>query len=163
VKTVIFQDRSSGNEKAQRRAIMEAAITSTVNHPNVVATFSYDIQPLTAHGSVTQGGMMVSPEFREQMASDWKLFIVQEYCNSGSLRQALDKRHFWDDVRRQPKMVRGGVGVGGEMGDSPPIGWVGLWGWGAVRSWCVSVRRFCMRRQQFKRNEIGARHGWGTR
>ena len=91
---------------------MEAAITSTVNHPNVVATFSYDIQPLTAHSSVTQGGMMVSPEFQEQMASDWKLFIVQEYCNSGSLRQALDKRHFWDDVRRQPKLVRGGGGVG---------------------------------------------------
>jgi hypothetical protein len=56
VKTVIFQDRACGGEKAQQRAITEAAITSSVSHPNVVATLSYDLQPLHHGGAVMHTG-----------------------------------------------------------------------------------------------------------
>lgn len=45
------QDRTLGGGKAQRRAITEAAITSSVSHPNVVATLSYDLQPLQHGGA----------------------------------------------------------------------------------------------------------------
>lgn len=46
VKTITFQDQMVGGEKAQQTAIMEAAISSSLAHPNVVATYSYDIKPL---------------------------------------------------------------------------------------------------------------------
>jgi hypothetical protein len=36
-----------------------------------------------------------------------KLFLVQEFCNGGSLRQAVDARTiFWDSEAKQPRMVR---------------------------------------------------------
>lgn len=52
------QDRACGKEKAHKRAITEAAITSSVSHPNVVATLSYDVQPLAARtgGAAAAGG-----------------------------------------------------------------------------------------------------------
>ena len=53
---MVFQDRACGNEKAQKRAITEAAITSSVSHPNVVATLSYDLQPLHSHTAVMHTG-----------------------------------------------------------------------------------------------------------
>lgn len=105
VKTVTFQDRTSGSQKSQQRAMLEAAITSSISHPNVVSTYSYDIQPLNASSSQTRSGWHVATSVPLQMATDWKLFIVQEYCNGGSLRQALDNRVFWDSSTRQPKLV----------------------------------------------------------
>lgn len=108
VKTVTFQDRTSGSQKSQQRAMLEAAITSSISHPNVVSTYSYDIQPLNASSSQTRGGWHVATSMPLQMATDWKLFIVQEYCSGGSLRQALDNRVFWDSSTRQPKLVSAG-------------------------------------------------------
>ena len=46
VKTVTFQERSSGGS-AQQRAIAEAAITFSLTHPNVIATYFHEIKPLT--------------------------------------------------------------------------------------------------------------------
>jgi serine/threonine protein kinase len=134
VKTVTFQDRTSGSQKSQQRAMLEAAITSSISHPNVVSTYSYDIQPLNASSAQTRGGWHVASSVPLQMATDWKLFIVQEYCNGGSLRQALDNRVFWDGSSRQPKLVRGqrrggrGAGRGWERGRR--IGMVAMHGWG---------------------------------
>jgi serine/threonine protein kinase len=195
VKTVVFQDRSCGGEKAQRRAITEAAITSSVSHPNVVATLSYDLQPLHSPGAEMEAGtlhlqraaalqgqvsdwcalmeggpgevdQLIGPSFarkrgvcafvggcRVQAARvavvaatafllPWgarrapraaasprpaapahaaspprpspypprrKLFLVQEFCNGGSLRQAVDSRsHYWDPDTQAPLLVRRG-------------------------------------------------------
>ncbi|KAI8472037.1 MAG: hypothetical protein J3K34DRAFT_520076 [Monoraphidium minutum] len=102
VKTVVFQDRAAGGEKAQTRAITEAAITASVSHPNVVATLSYDLQPLAAHGG---GGLSVFGAPGSEQVSDWKLFLVQEFCNGGSLRQAVDGRLvLWDEAAGGPNM-----------------------------------------------------------
>ena len=46
MKTVTFQERSSGGS-AQQRAIAEAAITFSLTHPNVIATYFHEIKPLT--------------------------------------------------------------------------------------------------------------------
>lgn len=56
VKTITFQDRIYGGDKQQHRAVLEAAISSNLNHPNVVITYSYDIKPMrcvlvSLHGS----------------------------------------------------------------------------------------------------------------
>jgi hypothetical protein len=70
VKTVVFQDRAAGGEKAQKRAITEAAITTSVSHPNVVATLSYDVQPLQARGG--SGALLVSSGAGgEEEVTDW--------------------------------------------------------------------------------------------
>jgi hypothetical protein len=68
VKTVVFQNSASGGEKAQKRAITEAAITTSVSHPNVVATLSYDLQPLQARGAAP-GNFEVSGSGHE--VTDW--------------------------------------------------------------------------------------------
>jgi hypothetical protein len=37
-----------------------------------------------------------------------KLFLVQEFCSGGSLRQAVDSRNvYWDPEAKQPRMVGG--------------------------------------------------------
>ncbi|KAI8469769.1 MAG: hypothetical protein J3K34DRAFT_512345 [Monoraphidium minutum] len=112
VKTVVFQDKAAGGEKAQKRAITEAAITSSISHPNVVATLSYDLQPLAAPaggGAALRVGAAVGPAAGRGAAEgevpEWKLFLVQEYCNGGSLRQAVDGRAiYWDSDQHQPRV-----------------------------------------------------------
>lgn len=34
-----------------------------------------------------------------------QLYIIQEYCDAGSLRQAVLKHKFWDEKARQPRMA----------------------------------------------------------
>lgn len=38
--------------------------------------------------------------------TDWKLYIIQEYCDAGSLRTAILKRKFIDDRKHCPRLVR---------------------------------------------------------
>lgn len=45
---------------AQRRAIAEAAITFSLSHPNVVATYHHDIKPLKIVEGGSNGEMQVT-------------------------------------------------------------------------------------------------------
>jgi len=69
VKTINFQDRIIGGDKGQNAAIMEAAISSSMSHPNVVATYYHEIKPMRVEG------MKVADS--ADMVMDWKLYIVQ--------------------------------------------------------------------------------------
>ncbi|GIL77290.1 hypothetical protein Vretimale_3044 [Volvox reticuliferus] len=119
VKTITFQDRVAGGEKAQHRAILEAAISSSLSHPNVVTTYSYDIKPLTVQVASDPetpdccqgpangqnggggGGMKI---IDKRPILDWKLYLIQEYCDGGSLRTAILKRKFFDAKKGEPRM-----------------------------------------------------------
>ncbi len=47
IKRVIFQVLTCmGNEVSRMKALREAAINSTLNHPNIVSTYTHDMQPL---------------------------------------------------------------------------------------------------------------------
>ncbi|GIL91710.1 hypothetical protein Vretimale_14832 [Volvox reticuliferus] len=46
IKTIILPTNMSGKEKREKMAVMEAAISSSLAHPNVVATYTYQIKPL---------------------------------------------------------------------------------------------------------------------
>ncbi|GLC33295.1 hypothetical protein PLESTB_000349600 [Pleodorina starrii] len=46
IKTMILPTNMSGKEKREKMAVMEAAISSSLAHPNVVATYTYQIKPL---------------------------------------------------------------------------------------------------------------------
>ncbi|GLC75582.1 hypothetical protein PLESTF_001659900 [Pleodorina starrii] len=126
--------------RAQQRAVLEAAISMSMTHRHVVATYSYDIKPLVpapatrdhtehaaqataapaaaadslvdvteavapppgAENTATTGGRPAAAAAAGGPAgaladasiasSDViKLYIVQEYCNGGTLRDALDR------------------------------------------------------------------------
>ncbi|KAG2440195.1 hypothetical protein HXX76_004307 [Chlamydomonas incerta] len=113
VKTITFQDRVAGGEKAQHRAILEAAISSSLAHPNVVTTYSYDIKPLTVQGAsstdspASGNGANSTPGMKivdKRPVLDWKLYLVQEFCDGGSLRMAILKRKFHDTKKDEPRM-----------------------------------------------------------
>lgn len=48
VKTIVF----SASSESRRRALQEAALCQSVSHPNIVATYAVDAQPIGAVGSV---------------------------------------------------------------------------------------------------------------
>jgi hypothetical protein len=87
VKTVVFQDTACGGEKAQKRAITEAAITSSVSHPNVVATLSYDLQPLQHGASMQTGNFNVHDPSGVGQVTDW--------CAGGDDGRARARRAGW--------------------------------------------------------------------
>ncbi|KXZ46839.1 hypothetical protein GPECTOR_40g573 [Gonium pectorale] len=125
IKTLVVPGATAGPEgRARQRAVLEAAISMSMAHPNVVATYSYDIKLLTLPPEATpppspappvaQAGGPGSPtnclgvsglsdQSPEPITSEtaaaaggdeadaYKLYIVQELCNGGSLRHALIK------------------------------------------------------------------------
>jgi serine/threonine protein kinase len=160
---------AAGDEKSQQTAILEAAISSSLVHPNVVITYSHDLKPLKLHNMPNNddGGLKIMNMMPQ--ITEWKLFIIQvrsirvlvsfscqlhcmslhlsqahaqerhcaplspgcvlvrlicidegcsvdirghlhlrsclqEYCDAGSLRQAVLKRKFYDDTRKQPRV-----------------------------------------------------------
>ena len=78
IKTVLFQ---SGQGSSQTRLVAsEAAIASNLDHSNIVATYSHDI-------------CNVSPTSSAELPV-FKFYLITEFCNGGSLRQALRKGYF---------------------------------------------------------------------
>jgi len=105
VKTVLFSDRLGVKDKQsaqpQQRAILEAAVCTSVMHPNVVITYHYDITSVTK-GSGTKGlnGMTIDDSCG---TTDWKLYLVQEYCNA-SLQDALRNQLLHNPSSLQPDL-----------------------------------------------------------
>ncbi|KXZ47118.1 hypothetical protein GPECTOR_38g356 [Gonium pectorale] len=98
VKTIVVTDMEGGNQGRQRQqAVLEAAISLSMAHENLVATYTYMLKPLVQQPGDTScdGGHGVGPKqmppaaVADDGADAYKLYIVQELCNGGSLRQAL--------------------------------------------------------------------------
>ncbi|EFJ48733.1 hypothetical protein VOLCADRAFT_90528 [Volvox carteri f. nagariensis] len=145
VKTITFQDRVAGGEKAQHRAILEAAISSSLAHVSVddegggghkaaaqrrdnvlVRHKTVDLATRrmgdtgvqaapkldsldcasgqTAAGSGGGGGGGGLKIIDKRTVLDWKLYLIQEYCDGGSLRTAILKRKFFDAKKGEPRL-----------------------------------------------------------
>ena len=92
IKTVVFQ----GGEDAAASALVvsEAAIASNLFHKNVVATYCHDIRSLAAG--------------KGQEASVFKFYLLQEFCNGGSLRHAVAKGYFHpESTERHWRIIMG--------------------------------------------------------
>ena len=94
-----------------QRAIREAAISSSVSHPNVVATYTYMLQRLGEDRARPPGGLVAVPQAPQDLeqgaacsgasaaASEpaagemevWKLTLVQELCDFDSLCHCLER------------------------------------------------------------------------
>uniref|UniRef100_A0A7R9Z8R5 Protein kinase domain-containing protein n=1 Tax=Chlamydomonas euryale TaxID=1486919 RepID=A0A7R9Z8R5_9CHLO len=90
IKRIIFQMMEGGDESERQMALREAAINSTLNHTNIVATYTYDVQPL-AKNAASAGGL-----------TDWQMYIIQERCDS-SLFAAIQNRRFFDPSSGRPR------------------------------------------------------------
>ncbi|KAG2439101.1 hypothetical protein HYH02_006623 [Chlamydomonas schloesseri] len=110
VKSVLFHREPGPGDRAARaiamqRAVQEAAIAVSMAHPNIVATYTYQLQPLHtpresgrwvhAAGETFQtppeGPCPVSAPLERTAAEAevWKLTLVQELCDANSLRHCL--------------------------------------------------------------------------
>jgi len=47
VKMMLLPAAMSGKECREKMAIMETAISSSLSHPNIVQTYTYEVKPLT--------------------------------------------------------------------------------------------------------------------
>ncbi|KXZ54291.1 hypothetical protein GPECTOR_5g378 [Gonium pectorale] len=93
VKTVVF----SASSENRKRALQEAALCQSINHRNIVATYAVDVQPLGAVNTPALAG----PGGRSSTLStllDWRLYIVQEYCDGGPLRKLVQSRYLQSDA-----------------------------------------------------------------
>lgn len=82
-------------------AIMETVVSSTMSHPNVVTVYTYKLNPLTVDEAAAAGSEGDAAQQQQQhdaaggmhgSVSGWELKLVMEYCDSGTLRDALDRR-----------------------------------------------------------------------
>ncbi|KAG2496756.1 hypothetical protein HYH03_005165 [Edaphochlamys debaryana] len=93
VKTLVVHDALLGAQgRLRQRAILEAAISKAMHHPNVVATYAAEVLPLTA---LAAGQVQANPAGSEggdggEQCDVFKLFIIQEFCDVGSLRSCID-------------------------------------------------------------------------
>ena len=81
VKTMLFSERDG---LRQDKAVMEAAVASSVVHPNVVCVYHYDIKPV--HASATHGSINALCIEEQMTRVDWKMFLVQvrvACCDNG--------------------------------------------------------------------------------
>jgi serine/threonine protein kinase len=100
---------------------MEAAISSALSHPNILQTYTYDIRPLRDNAGPGAQKMVMGMSSALGPASgssgalgtsdgggavhSFEVRLVLEYCDKGSLREALDKGAF-----------KAGRGDGGDEG-----------------------------------------------
>ena len=103
VKSMILPTNMNGSEKKERMAIMEAAISSSLSHPNIVQTFTYTLSPVregsgmsTDRVTGSRASTRASPSgtLPSASASAFEVRIVLEYCDRGTLRDALSQRAF---------------------------------------------------------------------
>jgi len=100
-KRLIFSQLSGLHTDAGRRSVLqEAALNASLSHPNIVATYSYDMRPLGAGKGAGDAATA-----RPQGITDWQLFIIQEYCDGGSLYDALAGHKLWDGARNGPHLA----------------------------------------------------------
>ncbi|KAG2436718.1 hypothetical protein HXX76_006242 [Chlamydomonas incerta] len=113
VKTLVVHEALLGKEGRRRqRAVLEAAISSTLCHPNVVQTYAFDVRRLGELPAVSGGqGSVVSPAVDEaeggrekgqrpeqgpaEADSVYQLLLIQAYCEGGSLREGIESSQLY--------------------------------------------------------------------
>lgn len=124
VKTIVLPANMSGAAKREKMAIMEAAISTSMLHPNVVQTYTYAIRPIrdadqpgcaptapvnedkntglvlnslskTEFGPPSIVSSAKDRNSSEQGIISYEVRLVLEYCDRGTLRDALDRNLFF--------------------------------------------------------------------
>ncbi|KAG2488950.1 hypothetical protein HYH03_012569 [Edaphochlamys debaryana] len=110
VKTVVF----SASQERRRRALQEAALCQSISHPNIIATYACELQPIGGAGTAptsmgsengnnpnpagaNNGGPAISAKTQGDAAGilDWRLYIVMEFADAGPLRRLYGTKDIW--------------------------------------------------------------------
>eukprot|EP00803_Ostreobium_quekettii_P000923 evm.model.scf_757EXC.2 EVM.evm.TU.scf_757EXC.2 scf_757EXC:16352-19790(-) len=119
IKTVVFQGVVDSTSRERQCAVFEAAISSSAEHKNIAQTYAYCIQRLESSALTTdfiasKRPSKASPATNStQVMGNWKLFIVQEFCDGGSLQKCLDDRRLLgrEGLPKLPALFKIGQGV----------------------------------------------------
>ncbi|PNH01601.1 hypothetical protein TSOC_012497 [Tetrabaena socialis] len=104
---LVIHDALLGSEGKQRqRAVLEAALSSSIDHPNVVATYAYEIKMLGAVNPAEDkhASCVVIQQTGSSVSDVYQLYLVNELCEGGNLKHALG-------VGLVPGVAAGGVSV----------------------------------------------------
>ncbi|PNW81031.1 hypothetical protein CHLRE_07g339850v5 [Chlamydomonas reinhardtii] len=99
IKTVVF----SANQESRRHALKEAALCQSIGHPNVIATYATELQPIGVLPSRDKSSDRVSPSDDPSSSqktshlniTDWRLYIIQEFADGGPLANLYGHRALW--------------------------------------------------------------------
>ncbi|KAG2442231.1 hypothetical protein HYH02_009715 [Chlamydomonas schloesseri] len=97
IKTVVF----SANQESRKHALKEAALCQSISHPNVIATYASELQPIGALPSATTPDATLdnTPPSSGTRAhlniTDWRLYIIQEFADGGPLGNLYGHRALW--------------------------------------------------------------------
>jgi serine/threonine protein kinase len=113
IKTVLFQ--ASGDIHSDP-VLREAMLALRIAHPNLVATYRANVRMLEDAG-LQNAGSPGNIQFRGDITPSYQLFLLQEYCDSGTLydwlsRERMHPGNIPDKVRNSKvckKRVRGNV------------------------------------------------------
>jgi len=113
VKTLVLPANMSGAEKREKMAIMEAAISSSLSHPNIVQTYTYAVKPMrdnvrlevdpnliisaNASSAVLDRNTLDTSNEASKGIHSFEVRLVLEYCDKGNLRDAIDQGVFFCD------------------------------------------------------------------
>ncbi|KAG1669861.1 hypothetical protein FOA52_012449 [Chlamydomonas sp. UWO 241] len=106
VKSMLLQGGSvSSSSHRERMAIMEAGISKSLSHPNIVQTYTYSIRPINSRGQNTTPGSSGSPgktvgsgptrtlgtsdSSGNTVNSGFEVQLVLEFCDCGTLWDAI--------------------------------------------------------------------------
>ncbi|KAL6758747.1 hypothetical protein V8C86DRAFT_2587039 [Haematococcus lacustris] len=98
VKALVFHDAGPSARRARQRAINEAAINTLLSHDCICNMYAYDLRPMAATGL---------PD--DKFSAHYRLYIIQEYCDAGSLAHAIDSGLFHDvltGTRKLPQLLQ---------------------------------------------------------
>ncbi|KAI8466064.1 MAG: hypothetical protein J3K34DRAFT_524825 [Monoraphidium minutum] len=109
VKTMVLPANMSGQEKREKMAIMETAISSSLSHPNIVHTYTYAVLPVRgtapAEPTLAIDGNSIELDASRGTLEDpaagadsgvhsWEVRLILEYCDKGTMRELLNQGCF---------------------------------------------------------------------
>eukprot|EP00803_Ostreobium_quekettii_P003920 evm.model.scf_1645.2 EVM.evm.TU.scf_1645.2 scf_1645:26953-31465(-) len=111
IKTVVFQDLPEAVNRQRQRAVIEAAISSSIAHKNIVQTYTYSFKQLQVSAiqelecKDSKCASIDSTSIKTTSVVDWKLYIIQEFCDGGTLRDCLDAKRILNKDSGRPELT----------------------------------------------------------
>ncbi|KAG2442225.1 hypothetical protein HYH02_009709 [Chlamydomonas schloesseri] len=98
IKTVVF----SANQESRKHALKEAALCQSISHPNIIATYASELQPIgvlpsatTSEQASTSVNTPMAPASGLHAITDWRLYIIQDFADGGPLGNLYGHRALW--------------------------------------------------------------------
>ncbi|KAG2495964.1 hypothetical protein HYH03_005894 [Edaphochlamys debaryana] len=90
----------SANQESRKRALQEAALCQNISHPNIIATYASELQPIggplaSSGAEAAAAGLGKGLAANPSMFMDWRLYIIQEFADGGPLTGLYGNRSMW--------------------------------------------------------------------